>query len=578
MFLILLACTTPADDDPWFSEVDAEEDFVDPPDPPDSGDTADTSDGPDYEDLCTATGRSTLTTLRVGDDGPLDLDSDIEELAHYVDADSSGNLSYIAGTPGLLVVDTSSGTPVEVSRLTLGTPTLVHVLDKETLLLSDQVNLTWVVDVSDPAQPLLVDERYGEGVVAVDDSGRYFLRADGTLTDDTGATVADGLGSTRDLVVVDHTAYVLDRAEGVVIIDLPTGEKRTMATAAPPTTAYAWDGWLYVGLGSQGLQTFKIENPDNPTAAGIADTVGTVYDLMVAAGSLFAATVDGVATFSLSDPSAPVLVGHQPTPGFIMGLAPSGSGTLLADWNYVHHMQRNDDGPVLELSHRSMSVDGQGELVVRNPSALPLKLVDTQSTEGIQLSGMPDKLAPGEEAIVTVQADAEGAFCITSDDIAEPARLVTVDQGSGLQLAVGEPAPQLRLNGLDGTPYDLEEQRGRNVVLVFFNTWCAVCLPEVDDVLARSQDWDAEVWLVSPMLTELDDVGLLADFVQTKGIDLPVLVDPQGSAYYAWQVEQTEQALFPQNWVIGPDGTIVYASNVYQPEAIEQALQAPDGG
>ena len=191
MLLILLACTPHVEEDPWFSEVDADEGYINPAIPPsgDKDDTADTGAPSDYEDLCTATGRSTLTTLRVGDDGPLDLDSDIEELAHYVDADSSGNLSYIAGTPGLLVVDTSTGTPVEVSRLTLGSPTLVHVLDTETVLLSDRVNQTWVVDVSDPAQPLLVEDRIGEGVVAVDDTGRYFLMADGTLTDETGKTM-----------------------------------------------------------------------------------------------------------------------------------------------------------------------------------------------------------------------------------------------------------------------------------------------------------------------------------------------------------------------------------------------------
>lgn len=499
-----------------------------------------------------------------------------EDLAHMVAADTRGALSFMAGTPGLLVVDASSGTPEVIGEYrgeNVRDLDFVHAFGDGTVVVSDSAGAL-LIDVRNPTAPRMMRWAHVPALSDVVETvhGTLALTRDGQLLDwDTGEVFASGLGSTRDLEVVDNVAMVVEREWGLTLVDLDTGAVTRMRTAAPPTAATRTGDVLYVALGSAGVQLFDISDPSFPTRIWTHELPGTATDLVVVDDTLWVATIDGVATMDVTIPRVPRLISHQPTPEFALALAPSWGGVVVADWSYLHQMQRGDEAPVLELSHRAMAVAESGTLVLSNPSSTPLSLLNISGSEGLELSEMPEVLPGGEsvELTVTLGTASEGELCIATNDTAEPLRRVAIHQGQGIELAVGQQAPDFVLPGLDGTSYSLEAHRGRPVILVFFATWCPICAPELDDVQSMADTWGAEVWLVAPA----DDPAVLRDFVEDRNITLPVLVDEGGVVYAQWQQTQQFQTLFPQNWVVGQDGTIVYGSNHYEPDALADAIR-----
>lgn len=65
--------------------------------------------------------------------------------------------------------------------------------------------------------------------------------------------------------------------------------------------------------------------------------------------------------------------------------------------------------------------------------------------------------------------------------------------------------------------------------------------------------------------------------MQALGVTYPVLLDTDGAVIARYsQVMAFPTGAYPQDWVIGPDGTIVYANNRFELDelinAVERAL------
>ena len=87
--------------------------------------------------------------------------------------------------------------------------------------------------------------------------------------------------------------------------------------------------------------------------------------------------------------------------------------------------------------------------------------------------------------------------------------------------------------------------------------------------------------------TEYGDLGLVVwaidsgesfaaaeNFATDYGLDFPVLVDQDGAVF----ADYTQQAAFylasyPQDWLIGADGRVVYLNNRYEPDELEAAIR-----
>jgi thiol-disulfide isomerase/thioredoxin len=116
---------------------------------------------------------------------------------------------------------------------------------------------------------------------------------------------------------------------------------------------------------------------------------------------------------------------------------------------------------------------------------------------------------------------------------------------------VGQPAPELRAEGLDGREWSIADGDGRLVWVNFWATSCEPCRTEMpamqriaeayaDDLLILGVDWGEER-------------SAVVDFVDRYGVEYPILLDPGLEAYYRWA---TSDGL-PRHYFIGEAGTVL---------------------
>ena len=68
--------------------------------------------------------------------------------------------------------------------------------------------------------------------------------------------------------------------------------------------------------------------------------------------------------------------------------------------------------------------------------------------------------------------------------------------------------------------------------------------------------------------------AVVADFVGRLGITYPVLLDRDGAVNRQYAQEMAfPTAAYPQDWVVGRDGVVVYANNGFELDAMVTAVE-----
>jgi thiol-disulfide isomerase/thioredoxin len=133
-------------------------------------------------------------------------------------------------------------------------------------------------------------------------------------------------------------------------------------------------------------------------------------------------------------------------------------------------------------------------------------------------------------------------------------------------LKPGTEAPDWELAGPDGKTVSLKSLRGKVVVLDFWATWCGACrlsTPAVQKLHERFSD--KPVAVVGINIWERD--GDPAEYLRSRKCTFGVLVKGEKVAE-AYQVNGT-----PTFYVIGQDGTILYAGTGYEPKTEEEIAE-----
>jgi hypothetical protein len=196
-----------------------------------------------------------------------------------------------------------------------------------------------IIDVSDPAAPLLVSSMSDIGIPeAVAADGNFVYIATGA----TGLAIVDATDpahpvrrltvppafQTMDVEVAGGIAYVADQRDGVLIYDVsdPLAPYLLSSTAMPHSKTYNLerDGrYLYVSNDRYGLSILHVADPAHPQRTGnlAPAEYGISYEVAVGAGRIFMA--DGSGGLSIAWPQCAPAAGVDTSPAIRPALTAS---------------------------------------------------------------------------------------------------------------------------------------------------------------------------------------------------------------------------------------------------------------
>lgn len=101
---------------------------------------------------------------------------------------------------------------------------------------------------------------------------------------------------------------------------------------------------------------------------------------------------------------------------------------------------------------------------------------------------------------------------------------------------------------------------GKPIILNFWATWCAPCKRELNNIAEMYDEWQEEtgVKLVAMSIDDIRNMGKVAPYVNGKGWDYEVYIDPNGDFKRAMGVNNV-----PHTFLVNGDGEVVWQHNSY---------------
>ena len=114
------------------------------------------------------------------------------------------------------------------------------------------------------------------------------------------------------------------------------------------------------------------------------------------------------------------------------------------------------------------------------------------------------------------------------------------------------PAPELRLDDLDGRPYRLEEDRGALVFVHFWASWCGPCRREMPAIQRMWDALEAEGLRIA-LVNTAEDEETVFSFLAGHAPAIRPLMDRDGQQTEAWQPRG-----LPATYLVDRDGLVHY--------------------
>ncbi len=114
------------------------------------------------------------------------------------------------------------------------------------------------------------------------------------------------------------------------------------------------------------------------------------------------------------------------------------------------------------------------------------------------------------------------------------------------------PAPDFSLPDMSGRMVSLNDYRGKVVFLNVWATWCAPCRREMPDIQSLARKMDPRQFAVLTVSVDQGGHEDVATFYRGRRLDIPTLLDPQGSIPKLYGVTG-----YPETFLIDKQGRIV---------------------
>lgn len=130
----------------------------------------------------------------------------------------------------------------------------------------------------------------------------------------------------------------------------------------------------------------------------------------------------------------------------------------------------------------------------------------------------------------------------------KPERVVIKDSDVGL--TIGKIAPNFELEDISGNKVQLNDFRGKAILLNFWASWCAPCRIEMSEFQNIYDSNPNEIVVIGVNLQENKDN--IEEFVKKLGITFPILLDPDSEVKSLYDIFTQ-----PVTYFIDKDGKIV---------------------
>jgi len=147
---------------------------------------------------------------------------------------------------------------------------------------------------------------------------------------------------------------------------------------------------------------------------------------------------------------------------------------------------------------------------------------------GIEASSIPDEIAaPPDNTPWILSTPGVGIGDLPLSAIATAN---SIEQKS--RPDIGNPAPGFKLPNIDGETVDLDDFKGKPVILNFWATWCPPCrfeMPLLQSAYERYQDQELVVLGINNLF--LDELPKVEQFVTEHRLEFPILLDETGEIH-----------------------------------------------
>jgi len=138
-------------------------------------------------------------------------------------------------------------------------------------------------------------------------------------------------------------------------------------------------------------------------------------------------------------------------------------------------------------------------------------------------------------------------------------------------LREGEPAPEFRLEGLDGATVSLADLGGKVVCLHFWATWCPPCLEELPRLMAFAAKQDPNRFVLLPVSVDRGGPEQVRSFLRSWGLDTRAYLDRGGKI-----AREYGTIRYPETYILGPRGKLrrkIVGAEDWDPAKWERFLQ-----